>query len=65
MADKIVVMNSGRIEQAWAPLDLYERPANVFVAGFLGSPSMNLIEGAVRGAGEAAHFFDARTGLGL
>jgi len=47
MADKIVVMQGGHIEQAGAPLDLYDRPANVFVAGFLGSPSMNLIEGRV------------------
>ncbi|MFL5812947.1 MAG: ABC transporter ATP-binding protein [Bdellovibrionia bacterium] len=44
LADRIVVMNSGRIEQAGRPLDLYHRPANLFVARFLGSPSMNLIE---------------------
>jgi multiple sugar transport system ATP-binding protein len=48
MADKIVVMNAGRIEQMGPPLELYDRPANVFVAGFLGSPAMNLIEGTVR-----------------
>jgi multiple sugar transport system ATP-binding protein len=45
MADKIVVMNGGRVEQIGAPLDLYDRPANLFVAGFIGSPSINLIEG--------------------
>ncbi|GLQ11177.1 ABC transporter ATP-binding protein [Devosia yakushimensis] len=45
MADKIVVMNAGRVEQFGAPLDLYDRPANPFVAGFIGSPSMNFIEG--------------------
>jgi multiple sugar transport system ATP-binding protein len=49
MADKIVVMQGGRIEQVGAPLDLYDRPANVFVAAFIGSPSMNLIEGRVSG----------------
>jgi multiple sugar transport system ATP-binding protein len=48
MADRIVVMREGRIAQIGAPLDLYDRPANTFVAGFIGSPSMNLIEGIVR-----------------
>ncbi|KIT14937.1 ABC transporter ATP-binding protein [Jannaschia aquimarina] len=43
MADKIVVLQSGRIEQMGAPLDLYDRPANIFVAGFIGSPAMNLL----------------------
>ncbi len=46
MADKIVVLNAGRIEQVGSPLDLYNFPANVFVAGFIGSPKMNLIHGA-------------------
>ncbi|MGP1397285.1 MAG: ABC transporter ATP-binding protein [Inquilinaceae bacterium] len=46
MADKIVVLQSGRIEQAGTPLDLYRSPRNVFVAGFIGSPKMNLIAGA-------------------
>ncbi|TCU07779.1 ABC transporter ATP-binding protein [Rhizobium sullae] len=45
MADKIVVMRDGRVEQIGAPLDLYDRPANVFVAGFIGSPSMNFVPG--------------------
>jgi multiple sugar transport system ATP-binding protein len=45
MADKIVVLNAGRIEQVGSPLDLYRNPRNVFVAGFIGSPRMNLIEG--------------------
>jgi multiple sugar transport system ATP-binding protein len=48
MADKIVVMREGRIEQAGAPLELFDRPANLFVAGFIGSPSMNLLKGIVR-----------------
>ncbi|MDP3197478.1 ABC transporter ATP-binding protein [Tabrizicola sp.] len=46
MADKIVVLNAGRIEQVGAPLELYNFPRNVFVASFIGSPKMNLIEGA-------------------
>ena len=48
MADRIVVLRDGTIEQFGAPLDLYRRPRNVFVAGFLGSPKMNLIAGMVR-----------------
>jgi ABC-type sugar transport system ATPase subunit len=47
LADKIVVMNKGRIEQAGKPLDLYYHPANLFVAGFIGSPAMNFIPGQV------------------
>ena len=45
LADRIVVLNRGRIEQVGSPLDLYEQPANLFVAGFIGSPKMNLIGG--------------------
>ncbi|NAZ36683.1 ABC transporter ATP-binding protein [Rubellimicrobium sp. CFH 75288] len=45
MADKIVVLNAGRIEQVGSPLDLYRRPRNLFVAGFIGSPRMNLLGG--------------------
>jgi len=52
MADKIVVMQDGNIEQIGSPLELYDRPVNVFVAGFIGSPSMNLLQGTVRN-GEA------------
>lgn len=47
MADKIVVMRDGRVEQIGAPLDLYDNPANVFVAGFIGSPSMNFVHGKI------------------
>ena len=47
MADQIVVMNDGRVEQIGAPLQLYDRPANLFVAGFIGSPAMNFISGTV------------------
>ncbi|RWX59602.1 ATP-binding cassette domain-containing protein [Mesorhizobium sp. M4B.F.Ca.ET.089.01.1.1] len=47
MADKIVVMHDGIIEQIGSPLDLYDRPKNLFVAGFIGSPSMNFINGTL------------------
>ena len=47
MADRIVVLNKGIIEQVGSPLDLYNKPNSVFVAGFIGSPKMNLISGAV------------------
>ena len=54
MADQIVVMHDGRVEQIGAPLELYDRPANRFVAGFIGSPAMNFIEGTVQGGALAA-----------
>jgi multiple sugar transport system ATP-binding protein len=47
MADRIVLMRDGRIEQQGAPLDLYERPATRYVAGFLGSPPMNFVDAAL------------------
>ncbi|RFC67031.1 MULTISPECIES: ABC transporter ATP-binding protein [Mesorhizobium] len=46
MADKIVVLNAGNIEQVGSPMELYQTPKNLFVAGFIGSPKMNFIEGA-------------------
>jgi multiple sugar transport system ATP-binding protein len=49
MADKIVVMRDGVVEQIGSPLELYDRPANQFVAGFIGSPSMNFLPGRIRG----------------
>jgi ABC-type sugar transport system ATPase subunit len=49
LADRIVVMNKGRIEQVGKPLDLYYEPANLFVAGFIGSPAMNFFEAEVEG----------------
>jgi multiple sugar transport system ATP-binding protein len=52
LADRIVVMNAGRIEQIGSPLELYERPANLFVAGFIGSPSMNFLPGRLAGHGD-------------
>ena len=48
MADKIVVMHDGLVEQIGAPLELYDKPDNLFVAGFIGSPAMNFVRGAVR-----------------
>ena len=51
MADKIVVMRDGRVEQVGAPLELYDHPQNTFVAGFIGSPAMNFIKGKVEAPG--------------
>jgi multiple sugar transport system ATP-binding protein len=48
MADRIVVMHEGKVEQIGTPLELYDRPVNLFVAGFIGSPAMNFLEGHVR-----------------
>ena len=53
MADRIVVMNHGRIEQVGPPLELYDRPANRFVAGFLGSPAMSFIPGVLERGDQA------------
>jgi multiple sugar transport system ATP-binding protein len=49
MADKIVVLQDGKVEQIGTPLDLYDSPANLFVAGFIGSPAMNFISGRLEG----------------
>jgi multiple sugar transport system ATP-binding protein len=54
MGDQIVVMKDGRIEQTGSPLELYDTPANLFVAGFIGSPAMNFLPGTVQGSGAAA-----------
>ena len=63
MADKIVVMHDGRVEQIGAPLDLYDRPDNLFVAGFIGSPAMNFFTGTIRRNGSA--IFDGPGGVQL
>jgi multiple sugar transport system ATP-binding protein len=60
MADKIVVMHDGLVEQIGAPLALYDRPDNLFVAGFLGSPAMNMLKGHLRVNGSAS--FEAAAG---
>jgi multiple sugar transport system ATP-binding protein len=54
MADRIVVMRDGRVEQTGSPLELYDHPANQFVAGFIGSPAMNFLPGVVRRANGGA-----------
>ncbi len=64
MADLVVVMNDGRIEQLGPPLELYDRPATMFVADFLGSPAMNLIAGTVTES-EAGPVIDAGANLTL
>ena len=63
MADKIVVMRDGVVEQTGGPLDLYDRPVNTFVAGFIGSPAMNMIPGIARMADGTPHvaFADGAT----
>jgi len=48
LADRVVVMNKGVLQQIGTPLEIYERPANVFVAGFIGAPAMNLIDGDIQ-----------------
>ena len=62
MGDRVAVLNKGYLMQVASPQELYEEPANVFVAGFIGSPSMNLIEatlGGARGEGGVFHVFGA------
>jgi multiple sugar transport system ATP-binding protein len=63
MADKIVVLHDGRIEQIGAPLDLYDRPANLFVAGFIGSPAMNFLKGTIALNGAAV--FRSEDGISM
>ena len=53
MADRIVVMHDGLVEQIGAPLELYDRPDNLFVAGFIGSPAMNFLRGTILANGRA------------
>jgi multiple sugar transport system ATP-binding protein len=63
MADRIVVMHDGLVEQIGAPLELYDRPQNLFVAGFIGSPAMNFLEGAIRADGRLE--FEGANGVRL
>ncbi len=56
MGDRIVVMKDGVIQQVDAPMRLYKEPANLFVAGFLGSPPMNLVQGSIRTSGDNISF---------
>lgn len=55
MGDQIVVMKDGRVEQTGRPLDLYDYPANTFVAGFIGSPAMNFLPGVVTRSGDGSY----------
>jgi multiple sugar transport system ATP-binding protein len=55
MADRIVVMHDGVIEQIGTPLELYDRPDNLFVAQFIGSPAMNIVQGTLRRTNGSAH----------
>jgi multiple sugar transport system ATP-binding protein len=63
MADKIVVMHDGIVEQVGSPLDLYDTPANQFVAGFIGSPAMNFLRGKVKANGSVG--FEGPNGVAL
>jgi ABC-type sugar transport system ATPase subunit len=63
LADRIVVLRKGRVEQVGTPLELYNRPANRFVAGFIGAPSMNFLSGSIETvseAGTALRLFDGQ-----
>src|SRR5258708_23686768 len=53
MGDKIVVMHDGLVDQMGTPLELYDKPDNQFVAGFIGSPAMNFLKGKVKSNGSA------------
>ncbi|MEZ0308585.1 MAG: ABC transporter ATP-binding protein [Ramlibacter sp.] len=64
MGDQIVVMRDGRIEQTGSPLELYDHPANQFVAGFIGSPAMNFLPGTLRRSGSTA-FVELKDGTRL
>ncbi len=64
LGDRIAVMSAGRLQQLGAPQDVYDHPANVFVAGFIGSPPMNLLQGVVRdGRVQAGDLTFGRDGL--
>ena len=65
LASRIVVLHGGDVEQFGAPLDLYERPANTFVAQFIGSPAMNLIEAKVTATGNVRHLWSCPMGAML
>ena len=63
MADRIVVLHDGVVEQIGSPLELYDNPANLFVAGFIGSPAMNMVQGTIRAGATPA--FEAADGTRL
>ena len=63
MADRIVVMHDGIVEQVGSPLELYDRPSNMFVAGFIGSPAMNMLKGTIKSGLQPSFVTD--TGINL
>jgi multiple sugar transport system ATP-binding protein len=65
MADRIVVLRDGKVEQIGRPLDLYDRPDNLFVAGFIGSPAMNFLNGRVGAGPDGTAVFEAAGGVTL
>ncbi|MAN45403.1 MAG: sugar ABC transporter ATP-binding protein [Hyphomonas sp.] len=65
MADRIVVMNDGKVEQVGAPLELFDRPANLFVARFIGSPSMNMLDGRIESVNGVTTFVSGGFSLPL
>jgi multiple sugar transport system ATP-binding protein len=65
MADRMVVMNEGRVEQIGEPLEIYDHPVNLFVAAFIGSPAMNFIAGRLRRDGAEHAWFEAEDGTRL
>ncbi|MFS7180594.1 ABC transporter ATP-binding protein, partial [Serratia proteamaculans] len=65
LADRIVVLNQGHVEQVGTPLELYDQPANEFVAQFIGSPKMNLIPAILRRAGERQSVVELDNGKAL
>ena len=65
LADRIVVMRSGEIEQVGSPMEIYSNPASYFVADFFGSPSMNLVAGEIGRADGGPHFHSERISLRL
>jgi multiple sugar transport system ATP-binding protein len=65
MADRIVVLRDGVVEQIGAPLDLYDRPANLFVAGFIGSPAMNFLKGVIKLGDKPTFMIDGGISLPL
>ncbi|MNT13429.1 sn-glycerol-3-phosphate import ATP-binding protein UgpC [compost metagenome] len=65
MADKIVVLRAGRIEQVGSPLELFDNPRNLFVAGFLGSPRMNMLKGVITKGEDGGIAIDAGYGVSL
>lgn len=65
MADKIVILNHGRVEQVGSPLELYQKPANIFVAGFIGSPGMNFFQAEITACTGATTTIRLRDGASL